>query len=376
MENIDTDIILRHLYKKNKNGSFQAWSIFTHGADIYTKHGKVDGKQQESIKTAKGKNIGKTNETTSSEQANLTAQSMWNKKKDKGYFTSIEDAENEVVFLPMLAHELTDKMREKLEFPVYIQPKMDGVRCLARWDGDKIQLLSRGGKDYNIPHLSEALQAVIEPGQVLDGEIYIHGVLRQDINALVKKHRDEEYEDTGYCSNNLQYWIYDTFKVDNLKQSFEERYAHLLQLNTDQKILIPVPLTTANNNQNMIDAHDLYTGMGFEGSIIRLFKGPYELGHRSRGLLKYKDFQDAEFKIIGAQEGVGKFVGCVTWTCITSNGQEFNVVPKGTLKQKKEWFKDAQKYIGKEITVKYQSLSKDGIPEFPVGIGLRLDKDK
>ena len=53
----------------------------------------------------------------------------------------------------------------------------------------------------------------------------------------------------------------------------------------------------------------------------------------------------------------------------------FSVVPKGTIKQKQKWFKKADKYIGKLITVKYQRLSKDGIPEFPVGIGLRLEED-
>ena len=110
MDNINK--IFPPLYKKNKNGSFQVWKLWTSGADIVSEHGKTDGKQQLSRKAAKGKSIGKKNETIPSEQAKLTAQSMWNKKKDKGYFETIEEARDEIVFLPMLAHDML-KMSEK-----------------------------------------------------------------------------------------------------------------------------------------------------------------------------------------------------------------------------------------------------------------------
>ena len=104
--------------------------------------------------------------------------------------------------------------------------------------------------------------------------------------------------------------------------------------------------------------------------------GEYELAQRSRGLLKYKDFQDAEFEIIGASEGSGKFKGCVIWKCATESSGEFDVVPKGTLEQKKEWFEKKKDFIGKMLTVKFQSFSNKGIPEFPVGLGTRLEEDK
>ena len=93
---------LSTLYKKNKNESIQVWAIWTEGADIVTEHGKLDGKKQLSRKTAKAKNVGRANETSASEQAILTAKSMWTKKKDKGYFESREEAETNLVFLPML----------------------------------------------------------------------------------------------------------------------------------------------------------------------------------------------------------------------------------------------------------------------------------
>ena len=97
------------LYKKNKDNSIQKWQIWTtdHDAIIYTEYGKIEGKIQLTSKIAKGKNTGKSNETTSAEQAESDAQSMWNKKKDKGYFLTIKEAEEKVVN----AEEIPTKLR-------------------------------------------------------------------------------------------------------------------------------------------------------------------------------------------------------------------------------------------------------------------------
>ena len=77
------------LYKKNKNDSFQTWKIWNVDATIYTEHGKAGGKLQLTSKVIKAKSIGRSNETTPATQAELDARSMWNKKKDKGYFATI-----------------------------------------------------------------------------------------------------------------------------------------------------------------------------------------------------------------------------------------------------------------------------------------------
>ena len=363
------------LFKQNKDESIQQWKIWTAGDAIHTTYGKVDGKLQTSVKRVCGKNIGKRNETTGNQQADADATSIWKKKKDKGYFLSTQEAKANLVFLPMLAHTLKDK--GKLKFPLCVQPKLDGLRCLAKWEGDRIKLFSRGGKEYVIPHLAQSLQYIINPGQVLDGELYIHGLPRQDISALVKKHRDQEYKETGYSSKDLQYWIYDNFYLDKLDESFETRFKALRQLNVDHKKTRIVLTAEINNIEAMNSLHSTFTKhKGFEGTILRLSPGGYELAHRSRNLLKYKDFQDAEFKIIGFTQGVGKFVGAVVWVCETSDCKPFNVVPKGTFKQKQEFYTNGAKYLGKQLTVKFQGLSNDGIPEFPVGLDFRLARDK
>ena len=383
-------MILPTLYKQAKTDKIQEWTVGTIGEEIVTRHGALNGKLQEKRKKAKGKNIGKKNETTPEQQACFEAKSMWIKKKDKGYFETIEEAKSEVVFLPMLANDIkkfSDKKKEQIfSQPFYTQPKMDGVRCLAYWEGDKVKLLSRGGKEYSLPHISEQVSHVLAPDQVFDGELYIDGLIRQDIQALVKKWRDEEYEETGYSSNDVELWVYDSFFIGKEKETFETRINYLELLDTSINLSAkPIEnikvvssfgftgdLKKGLTEKLVMDAHNNYVLMGFEGTIIRLATGPYELGHRSQSLLKYKDFQDDEFEIIGYKEDVD---GCVLWQVKVSDEVTCDVTPKGSKESRKKLLKKADKYIGQLLTVKYQGYTKDGNLEFPVGLAIRLPED-
>jgi DNA ligase-1 len=108
-----------------------------------------------------------------------------------------------------------------------------------------------------------------------------------------------------------------------------------------------------------------------EGLMIRNKQGLYQLGSRSVDLQKYKEFEDAEYPVIGFTEGQGLAKGHVIWICRTKEGKDFHVVHKGTHEERAAFFKKAKSYIGKELTVRYQELSEDGIPRFPVGITFR-----
>ena len=93
--------------------------------------------------------------------------------------------------------------------------------------------------------------------------------------------------------------------------------------------------------------------------------------HRVNDLQKYKEFIDKEFKIVGGYEGVGTDKGCVVFEVINEDGNVFHVRPKGSVAQRKRWFQNLKDIIGKELTVRYQELSEDGIPIFPVGVVIR-----
>lgn len=348
------------LYKKAKTGKTQAISLWTEGADLVRNYGEVGGKMQTARTTCTGKNIGRANETTPEEQAILELESKVKQKKDKGYFDTIEESKTEEVFLPMLAKDGT---KIKIKYPCDAQPKFDGVRCMAKGK----DLMSRGGKAYKVNHISDQLPETVSPPAVFDGELYIHGNPLQDTVSLVKKSKPG--------SENVEYWIYDAYYTSNpeLPWSTRKRY---LEMYVEQIVIVSphiklVPTYRVNNETEMKALHDRFVSQGYEGIILRTDDGVYELGHRSSALIKYKEFKDSEYTITGYKEGLGKYVGCVIWKCETEEGKEFYVSPKGTLEEKKVWYDKASEIVGKKLTVKYQALTNDGIPQFPVGITIR-----
>ena len=105
--------------------------------------------------------------------------------------------------------------------------------------------------------------------------------------------------------------------------------------------------------------------------MVRNQNSIYKYKHRSYDLQKVKRFIDNEFEIIGGKDGEGRESGLVIYRCTTSGGLEFDVRPKGTHKERAKIFKDLDSYVGKLLTVKYQELTDDGRPRFPVGIAVR-----
>jgi DNA ligase-1 len=358
------------LYHQSKTGAIVSWDIWTEGSDIVTQWGQVDGEKQTTRKTVEGKNIGKSNETSPARQAELEAASIHKHKLDTKYSLT-KKASKETVFLPMLAHSYRD-LKKPLAFPVDVQPKLNGCRALAYKEDGEVKLLSRGGKFYDIQHIKDQLREILPEDRVLDGEIYIKGATLQEINRLIKKHRPGP---TG--SGRLEYWVYDYFNVDRAEKWLERaKQLDLFWQSTQFNLRIRgVETTTCDNEERLFELLHRYQEDGYEGAIIRLLDGVYELGHRSRSLLKLKDYFDAEYKVVDFYEGTGKFKGCVTWVCEMPNGQRFNVTPKGTIEQKKRWFKDGKKYIGRMLTVKYWDKNESGIPQFGVGEGFRIEED-
>ena len=114
------------------------------------------------------------------------------------------------------------------------------------------------------------------------------------------------------------------------------------------------------------------TADGYEGTMIRSGGDePYRLKYRSPSLLKLKDFQDDEFVIIGAKNSIGKAEGQCVFRCQTATKGEFDVRMKGTDQTRLEQWEQRDKYMGKMLTCRFQNLSDEGIPIFPVGIAIR-----
>ena len=365
--------VKRILYTKDSVGKIRVWKIEVvatpAGANINTERGIMGGAMVSNTKTiTAGKNIGRSNETTPLEQATSEALSIWQNQKDTGYFETIKETETTQVYLPMLAH-MFSKRKHDIEYPAYVQPKLDGVRCLVKKIGANIlHYMSRGGKNYdalqNHP-MTDMLLKRMEIGDVFDGEIYKHGWSLQKITSAVKKFKSETLE--------LEYWIFD-IPTDG---TFEDRYMSAKK----PKDLIFVETNKITSEPEVQKWHDKYVQDGFEGVIVRNKNGLYKFGDRSADLQKYKEFIDDEFEITGweveKQNINNENYKCIVYVCKTKDGATFKCRPKGTLKMREELLKVADKLIGRDLTVRYQTLTDDTegegkkVPQFPVGICIR-----
>jgi DNA ligase 1 len=385
-----------------KTGKTKIWSIEVKdsggSATIISRYGYEDGAQQvEEKEVTEGKNLGKKNETSPLQQAIQMARTSWNKKKASGYVEMDSEAEavggagsgasiaaaksleggraaaiSVEVPMPMLAHKLSEKEKH-LVLPCYGQPKFDGTRSvgLCGLEEGTPCLFSRQRKAY--PHL-EHIQAVLRSlpkGLVLDGELYTTKHKFQKIVGLVKQKTIKEEDREKH--NDIQLYCYD---IVDAEKTCEERYSLLKGLLLEFKALIGTtlvlcPTVLLNKKEDFKVKHDEYVAAGFEGLMLRNLKGRYAIGERSNDLLKMKEFQDDEYEVVGFYEGEGREAGCVMWRLKTAEGKEFGCRPEGTHEERGEMLKEAASYVGKKLTVRFQELTKDGIPRFPVGVAFR-----
>jgi len=376
------------LYAKSSTGDVKEWAVEVDKnadgtATIKTFHGKKGGTITQKDKVIRdGKNIGKANETTPYEQAVKEAESTIQKKRDKGYQDSTTLLSDPV--LPMLAHKYIDRGKD-IVWPAYIQPKLNGVRCMAHMTPAGVELLSRGGKVFQFSeHIKEELTTLFsniftkyfgeQVDLYLDGELFKQDVPLQDILRATRKQSGDtdRSKDAG-----IEYHIYDCFILDApgsvQNWTFGQRYKVVSDAISDDKYqyIIPVHTRFVPSPKQALKCYENFLTSGFEGGILRNIDSQYKIGHRSADLQKLKQFFDAEYEIIGAFEGTGTEEGLVNWICKTPDGKEFNVRPRGSFEERAKLWKNYKKYVGKKLTVTYQEMTKDGIPHICVGTGVR-----
>lgn len=346
------------LFQKTKTGAINSWRVYTKGSMIFTEFGQLGGKMQTTCGTeCIATNVGRSNERNPEQQAIFEAEALIKKQLRLKYSETIEEAEKTriQVQLALDGHEI------KFDFPVDIQVKYDGGRTLTI-DEERI-LFSRGNKIYPLKHITEELKAMFPDDVMTDGELYLHGVPLQTIMSYIKKSQIE--------SNDIEYHIYDLPS----NKCWAERKALLNTFKSSAHIKI-VETFVANNVEELNAFHDKFVAAGFEGAILRINDPEvgYEFGKRSALLLKYKAFEDAEFKIIGMVAGTGKYSETPVFICQNDKyDNTFRVVPKGTMEEKKAMFTDEN--IGKMLTVEFLGRTEDGKPKIAVGKGIRAIED-
>lgn len=368
--------MFKTLYKQTSTGAVQQWTISTDGNEVVTVFGQVDGKLQTTRDIVKkGKNIGRSNETTPEQQAALQTQQKYDGKLKKGYVIDKNLAtttRNTLAgVLPMLAHPI-EKKKKYVTFPALAQPKLDGLRCMGVLKDGVITLYSRTQKEWvSIPHINKELLTLFGKygDMTFDGELYNHKY-KNDFNTITSIIKREDIHPDHEL---VQYHIYDVVAPGN----YRTRTAGLVESLEDAKYLEAVETVDIDSQQELADYQVICVEQGFEGAMYRNINGLYE-HKRSSGLLKIKDFQDEEFKIVDVEEGTGKLMGRVgAFYCELndSSGNRFKASPAVTLEEKATMWQRRKSFIGKQATIKFQNYTPEGVPRFPIFKCVRNGKE-
>jgi len=367
---------LSRLYGVSRTGKVKQWQALVQGnangtATIIIRSGYVGQKITEKLKVIKkGKNIGKSNETTPFEQAVSEIESAWTSKRDQNYEPVQMDPNNYIprLMLPQLARK---PRKGKIVFPAYIQPKLNGVCNLAEPPmvppyfsptKDLIQHHSRGGHLFLaelMAHFDPWIREMNPPAPV-HGELYTHGWSLQKIRSYTQKIKPDQTA--------LEYWLYDMAWIG---PDYKERIEWLAENINKLGPECPIKLTPTQIVNNYAEAkvfHDHCVVNAFEGAMLKNGSGIYLFQYNSDDIEKVKEFQSDEFEIIGGKEGTGTDEGCIIYRLKTESGLEFDARPRGTVEDRKQMLIELPDSIGKMMTIRFAEYSDDGIPQQPVGI--------
>jgi len=302
------------------------------------------------------------------EQVISRIKSRVNKQLDKGYVRTIDEARsaptNTLNFLqPMLAQRI-ERVSGINWTESYIQPKLDGHRCLiTRFEGNLVAYSRQGKIIDTIDHVFEML-ADLPEGVTLDGELYCDGVKLQEIASWVKRKQVN--------TERLSYNVFDLVS----DKPFSQRHSDLLNiLSVDEERIQPIQIVPTYQVKYLRDfnihekLHE-FRSMGYEGVIVRHSSKGYEAGRRSQSLVKVKHMSDTECTVSDVEpskDGWGILV------CKTDGGATFRVSAPGSLQEKQHVLDNKDLYIGKLVTVEFSMYTKDKVPFHPVALRFRED---
>ena len=382
------------LYKKGSTGALLIWNISVRDNVIETSHGQVDGSMQNATDVIKeGKSAGKKNATTAEQQALAEAKSKWTKKQSLGYVLTPESAlageVNKDIVLggiyPMLSPNQSypknpDLLPDYLKFPCMEQPKLDGICCIAEISQGKATLWSRKRKQIlSMPHIIEALEDLAREKKLgytlLHGELYHHSY-KDRFQELVSIVRSGKPDTTG-VGKLFQLHVYDLPKCETLDIDYDspyikryEAYHSVLGPRFGDDPIQAVLGNICDNMQQLVDCYEARLLVGYEGSMAKNLDGQYGPDKRSHDILKMKKFEEGEAEIVKVLDGRGKDAG----TCSTirlkfvgNSGEVVFVEPTVacSYEQKKEYWDNREKLVGKMATITYKRLTDDGVPYIP-----------
>lgn len=347
------------IYKPDSKGRMRRWYVEAIVADgLYrTIHGRVGAEPTS----------GGWNSKLLKGGLEATVKSLYDAKLTKGGY-SRDAARAGMVRSPMLAEIYNGWDKDMEESGVWVQPKYDGIRCIADKDG----LWTRTGRRItSCPHIEEALIPAFEvnPELVLDGELYNHEFRDKfnELSGLIR--RSEPSEEIKAV---VQYHVYDsimehmTFATRRRVSGEALRAVRALYRNLPERCIRLVEDNEIFTERDLMKRLERDLADGYEGTMVRRRWAEYEQ-KRSKALLKLKRFTDTEFPILDVLRGNGRWSDAAkTVVCSAPNGKTFEATLPGTLSENRVILQHGSDYVGGYATVKHQGYSARGIPRIPV----------
>jgi hypothetical protein len=419
------------LYYKKSSSAIQKWEVyinlFTAADDpilikdkcsqhnqiakIYTSFKQI-GSQTKTVSEptiiSKGTNIGKKNETTPFEQAVYMIRSRYFNKLRQGYVKNVEELQDvKNISFPLLIKNKTrgkfpwrifpekihdfSKHNKKIHEPFSIERKLDGIFATIYYnpalkkhgikDGIDIYSIQRE-TIHGFNYIRDELRDAIKHYQdiVFCGEFYKHGIKLQTISGIVRQETDKKEE--------LLLYLFDCFYIDKDLPYIERE--KILKTFTDKLSgkYVKMIKKYRTNFTYREKYYQTFLKEGFEGAVIRNYDGHYNVGinrqYRSYDVQKLKPRPDSEWKIIGYKSGTkGKEVGAIIFICEVSKEITFSVTPNLSYEERYELYSKMDKketngnthfennYLNKMYKIQYSTLSKNGVPQQPKGLGIR-----
>lgn len=349
-------------YRKSSFG-VSTWTIWHEGAIIYYASAVAEGgaervNMEQVIVNQSGRAI--------EAQIELQMRSRLSRMLDKGYKAGRDEAlagaTNQLGLVnPMLAHPI-DKVSVPPFERAHVQIKFDGHRCLiTRFEG-KIFAYSRKGRPIlTIPHILERLDPILPEAVTFDGELYIHGLPLQTISSYIKRGQAN--------SRDLAYHIYDIVEAE----PFAERwaYARSLILPIQDECVHCVATDEVDSLESAWVHFRRSRREGYEGSMLRLSLRGYEDGKRSDQLLKLKERDDEDFRVVDVK--AGKHSIGILILKLNDREATFDCTAPGSVIQKQSILANKELYIGRKVEVLFAHKTKDGVPFH--GVALRFKEE-
>jgi len=272
-------------------------------------------------------------------------------------------------FQPMLATVWENIPYKNKQFPLLLDPKLDGMRMTMT----ATEAITRKGKPVvTVPHIISELKDFLRanPTIRLDGEIYNHEY-REDFNTLMSIARKTKptAEDLQIAMEKLEYHVYDMYDSKNPDLTAVGRKLWLAANLPISASVRFVKGTLVFNKEEFDEVKHRNIENGYEGTIVRVPGAPY-VNKRTKYLMKVKDFITEEYEIIDILPGKGNKSDIAGRILVNHNGTVVGCGIRGSWEYCENILLNKDKLIGLDATVRHFGSTPDGSLRFPVCIDI------